>query len=241
MSDWQGAWYIFRSEMRQSWIGGIITILFFIYVGLIMMPNLNEMLMKEESRLSAGWIADFIYLTLLPMMSFLMNRSIFRCRTEDPYTKRLAYYKTMPISLNAIVIARIMQLFAVLIPVATFFYTVQYVFTDELNELLSIEQYLIFVFIWIGYSIIVGCAFVYLEQAYSGRIYFNVSLISMVLYIILAVILWAFKADILLRTMYAAKNMELMWPLFMNVFAGGVVALTAAMVRRRLAARDFHH
>lgn len=241
MSDWQDAWYIFRSEMRQSWMGVLFTLLFFSYFGLITMPNFIEMMVQEDPNTDIGWITDFLYLTITPIMSFLMNRSIYRCRTDDPFTKRLAYYKTMPISLNAIVIARMLQMFAVLITVGTFFYSLQYALADRLRELLSIEQYLIFVFIWIGYSITIGCVYIYFEQAHSGRVYFNISLLFFVPYIILGILLWVYRPGILFHLILVAKNMEIIWPILMNVFAVGVVAVTAVMVRRRLAARDFQH
>lgn len=241
MSDWQGAWHIFRYEMRQSWIGILITMLFFAYLSLIMIPGLNELLAQEQSDTNIGWLADFLYLTLLPIMSFLMNRSVFRHRTDDPFTRKLAYLKTMPISMNAIVISRMMLMISVLIPVSAFFFTLQYLLTEKLNEMLSIDQYLIFVFIWIGYSIITGCAFVYVEQAYSGKVYFFFSMASMVLYLIMAALLWMVEPKILNVVLEAAHNREFVWPLLMIVSALGVVALTAVMIRRRLAARDLQH
>ncbi|MBW7476889.1 hypothetical protein K0T92_19410 [Paenibacillus oenotherae] len=237
MSDWRGAMYIFRNEMRQSWIGVVITVLFFIYVGLIITPNINEMIMDKGEDLS--WIGDSLYLLLVPFMGFLMNRTIFRYRTDDPFTRKITYFRTLPISLNAIVLARMIQSIAVSVPVAVFFYTFQYIISDELNTLLSVDQYMYFVFFWFGYSIIGGCIYVYIEQAYNGKIYFISSLLAMLLYTVIAILLWANQTEFLLWSLHAAKNEELAWPILANVSAIAALLLTGILIRRRLASRDF--
>ncbi|MFB9325653.1 hypothetical protein ACFFSY_06920 [Paenibacillus aurantiacus] len=191
MSSWQGALMLFRHEMRRSWVGVLITIGFFSYFGFILVLVIGDMLSgMQNGEGDAAFPIDFLMLSLLPNMGFIMNRTVFSYWKTNPYTRKLAYWRTLPIGFQSIVLYRMLQLVAMIAIVGIYFFGIEYAFVAEFREMLSFGQYLLFALFWMGYALLVASTYMFAEQCYSGRTYFIVCWCYIVMYALVVAGLW---------------------------------------------------
>jgi hypothetical protein len=237
MTSWQGAWTLLRFEGRRSWIGLLITMAFFTYVSVFLVPLFGEMLDQEKTG-GYAWFQDFMYLTILPTMGFLMNRNFMHYWSRDPYTRKLAYWRTLPISWNAIVIARYLQHAIVLTIVSAYFFSLQYALLSDMRELLSPGEYVGYALIWYGYALMAGATYVYFEQTVSGKVYFAVCAGYVLVYAAIIVVLGLTDTRVVVRTMDASRHHEWLWPVLSVALGAAVILLMGLLLRRRLAKRN---
>jgi hypothetical protein len=235
MTDWRGANILFQHEIRRSWLGLLMTVLFFAYMSIVTMPLFTIVLEGKDG----GWAGDFVYLSVLPSMSFLMNRSLIKYWLNDPYTRKIAYWRTMPIGLTSIVLARMMQLVTVLVVVGLFFFTSQYLLLNELRELLSPGEYVYFALTWLGYSLAIGSTYVYFEQAINGKLYLMICVGYLVLFGSAVLILWTSDVQVLKSSIEAAQRHNIIWPAGALAIGVSVMFITGIALRKRLATRNF--
>lgn len=239
MTSWQGAMALLRFEGRQSWGGLLITMAFFTYIGVVMMPLFNDVLVNGESEGYAyRWVGDFLYLTILPTMGFLMNRRAFFYRSRDSYTRKLAYWRTLPIGWNAIVLSRMLQHAVVLTIVSAYFFTVEYALLNELRALLAPGEYILYALTWYGYALAAGSTYVYFEQTLKGKIYFAVCIGYMLVYALLCLLLWATGTNLFMRTIEASREHHYIWPVVALLLGTAVSAANGLFIRNRLRKRS---
>lgn len=209
MSSWQGALKLFRHEMRRSWVGVLITIGFYSYIGFVLTVVLGDMLASMKS--GEGLVVfpvDFLMLTLLPNMGFVMNRTVFHYWKTNSFTRKIAYWRTMPIGFQSIVISRMLQLVAMLTIVGVYFFGLEYALVGELRETLSFGQYLLFALFWMGYALMMGSGYMFAEQCFSGRTYLLVCWGYIMLFILIVTGLWylGFSPSLLSLELAEANN-----------------------------------
>lgn len=238
MDIWQAAVRLFRHEVGRSWGGLLTTILFFVYFSLVMSPVLRDLIRDNDGGGSSSWIGDFLYVTLMPCLGFMMSRGMMKYWQNDPYTRKLAYWRTLPISLTSIVLARLLQQAVVLLIVAFFFFGVQYAFVKELRGMLNIGEYMLFILIWLGYSLAIGSSYIYFEQTVSGRQYLIVCIAYLVLYVIVVLGLRLSGVALLMETLQAAERHTIWLPAGMAIVGIAVMIASGIMLRKRLAVRS---
>ncbi|NBD23913.1 hypothetical protein [Paenibacillus glycinis] len=240
MSTWQGALTLLRSEGRRSWGGLLLTMVFSAYISVVMMP-LFQNLLDHGGKGVYGWIGNFLYMTLLPNMAFILNRSVFHYWSRDPYSRRLAYWRTLPISWNAIVLSRMLQLCIVLTIVSVFFFTVQYALLNELRELMAPSEYIVYALVWYGYALTLGATYAFFEQTLGGKAYLAVCHGYLIFYLLIGVVLWRTDTDLLYRTIEASRAHEWAWPVVSLLLGAAATVLIGLLIRKQLAKRNFYH
>jgi hypothetical protein len=156
---------------KRERFGIIFTFLFAIYTGATISFSVNFIFGKEEVPRILYGVIDWIYLTMFPFFGLVMNKSAFRMWQDDYYSKRLAYWRTMPIPLASIVRARFLQSLITLPIVGVVFILLQYAIAPNLREAVSLVQWLENGIVWLAYALIVNAFYVWLELGFSGKKY----------------------------------------------------------------------
>ncbi|WP_308638057.1 hypothetical protein [Paenibacillus silvisoli] len=240
MSSWQGAWRLLRFEAGRSWFGLLITILMFTYMCIMMMP-LFENLLEHGRGGGYSWACNFVYLSILPTMGFLMNRSVMRYWSCDAHTRKIAYLRTMPIGWRTIVMARMLQHVIVLTIVGLYFFSLQYLVLSELRELLEPGEYIVFALIWYGYALFVGATYVYFEQTTNGWTYLAVCFAYLLLFLLVGLLLWLSDTDFMYGTIEASRNHSFIWPVCSLLLGLAGMCLAGALIQRRNGSRNLLH
>jgi hypothetical protein len=237
MSAWQGAWQVARFELKSGWSGYILTLIFFSYMALVQAPLLNDLFGEEMSRASL-FAVDFVYLVTIPNLGFIMNKTIFKFWKEDPYTKKLMMWRTMPISLDQIVIGRLLQLVITILPIWFFYFLLQYVVTSSIRTQLNVGEYINYALFGLGCSVVFAVTYVFLEQGFPGKVYFVYCLSYIVLYGCIIWLLWTQHISIILSIVNAADHGN--WRLTIVALLAAVVMLAAgkAAIHKRLRSRN---
>lgn len=192
MSEWKGAWFLAKHEMLKDRWRSLITLAFVFYLLIFSIPLFTADL-EGESTISFTWATDFIYLSLLPCLGFVFNKTMMGYWKNDSYTKKLAQWHTMPISSKQIALGRLIQLTIVLFIAQLIFFTLQYtaLYLDHVNiHILDFAMYSLF---WFCYSLTVATSYVYWEIGHTGKRYFLMSLIYNFGFLILTICLAVFK------------------------------------------------
>ncbi|UVI28973.1 hypothetical protein [Paenibacillus spongiae] len=239
MTSWQGAWRLYQHELRHSWAGLIFSILFYAYIALIISPSMGELFQAaEDSEQIWKWLIDFFYLTILPNMGFIMNRVMFRYWHNDPYTRKLAYWRTMPIGLLSLVISRMILLLTTLLIVGTIFFTLQYFLVGGLREAMNPGQYLLFAACWWAYSLIAGSLYMFFEQAYNGKVYFIICLCSLLIYFPLLMLCWWIGFHPVSDSMQLAQNSNPIGAIVMLIAGAAAFMASGHFVKNKLGTRS---
>jgi len=237
----QSARRLFQHEMLRSWGGIVVTMIFYVYLAVVFGPFLSLLFQAQAQGKPIEWWhwgADFVYLTILPNMAFMMNRTMFHHMKSDSYSRKIAYWRTLPIGISAIVIARMMQLVVVLFLVGIFYFSLQYLVNSSARELMTLGQYLLYMSFWLGYSLAMASTYMYFEQAFSGKIYFTICCLYFVFYgAVLSILWWINIKPVNLSTEWAVQNnwigAAVMLAIgFMSLFVSG------HFVRKRLEKRS---
>ncbi|WP_169087965.1 hypothetical protein [Paenibacillus sp. PL91] len=171
MELWKGAWYLAKHELARDRWKSLFSILFIGYLLLFTVPLLNDVIDGDKER-ALYWAADFIYLTLMPCMGFILNQTMMRYWKDNSYTKKLAYWRTLPISSKQIALGRIMQLAIVLFATQFLFFIAQFILVRNMGADISTLHFALYGLFWFGYSLTMAIAYVYWEVGHSGKIYF---------------------------------------------------------------------
>ncbi|MFC5407210.1 hypothetical protein [Cohnella soli] len=171
MSEKQAIRAISWSLWRRERMGMLFTFVFALYTGGIISLSLNETLGGGADAAAGNGLTDWLYVTMFPIFGTVMNKSSFGMWRDDNFSKRLAYWRTMPIPLEAIVKARFLQMLYVLPSIGAAFVLMQYVISDKFREVLSPVQLVEFWLVWIGYSIAMNGLIILCEFCYSGKRY----------------------------------------------------------------------
>src|SRR5690606_6010146 len=101
-----------------------------------------------------------------PYMSFAAFK-------EDPFNKRMAMYRSLPISLHAIVLSRTLLMLTTLFLVSTVFYlvlTLGLVNVTDFFTYISPLEYGYFIVFWGGYALALGGYNTFIEYGTNGKI-----------------------------------------------------------------------
>ncbi|MCQ6559332.1 hypothetical protein [Paenibacillus mendelii] len=238
MTSWQGAWRLYQHEIRHSWVGIILSIVFFAYIAIVSSPIFSEFFAERNDPKQAWmWLVDFLYLTILPNMGFIMNRVMFRYWQNDPYTRKIAYWRTLPIGLVTIVIARMIQLVTTLLVVGAFYFILQYVLVSDLRETLNLGQYILFAGFWFGYSWTMSSAYMYFEQAYNGKVYLIICFCFIVVYILIILACWWGDFQPVRESLGLAQNNNPIGAIVMVLIGAATMLASGHIIRKRLETR----
>lgn len=171
MNTWQGAWFLAKDELKRTRWKHLITLIFIGYLALFLVPMFAEGL-EEEDAFTLYWAVDFVTLTLLPCLGLMATQTIGIYWKTDSYTKKLAVWRTMPITIKQIVLGRVMLLIANGVTAQILFFILFYFAGRSINKSIELDTFILFALLWIGYSIASGIIYIYIETGYSGKFYF---------------------------------------------------------------------
>lgn len=178
MGLWKGAWCLAKHELVKDRWGSIFSLVLVGYLLLFSLPALNELFDEDES--SWMWTIDLIYLTLLPCLGFILNKTMINYLRENTYTKKLAQWRTLPISSKQIAFGRMIQLTIVLFLTELIFFVFQFVVLRSMGAELPVGTFVLYGLFWFGYSLTIATTYVYWEVGHNSKVYFIFNLCYMV-------------------------------------------------------------
>ncbi|GGD80361.1 hypothetical protein [Paenibacillus nasutitermitis] len=238
MTSWQGTLVLIQYDMRRSWIGLILSFVFFSYVSLIILPVMPNFLEADPATALDNWLVDFFYLSLIPCMGFLITQNNIKFWKTDPVKDRIAYLRTLPVPMNTIVISRMIQMLIFFLIIAICFFTSQYLISSDLQAMLSPYEFIAFALTWIGYGLAVSSTYVYFEMGVGGKAYPIACILYLLVYVLVTLLLWLNNISVMKYTLDAARDHHLLLPVCMLIFGFLTIPAIGWLVKKRLDASN---
>lgn len=235
---WQGAWRIALQELKVGWRGYLLTLILIAYgaffSGLLLHGHLSG-----EFIWRMNWGLDLAYFSMVPLLGFLMDPTMFRYRKEDTYSRKLAEWQTMPISVGQIVAGRMMLYIAVLFIDCVLYFGAQYAAIEELRDTLGPAGFALNLLTWFGFGVVAGSLLIFMELGVSGRFYYNFCIFFIFFMGIISLFITAFHGNLVLHAIEAAAERNVLTAAVSMVAAAAAVIGFGALLHRRIHKRSF--
>lgn len=136
---------------------------------------LNGMFPSDPDSITMnGVILDFLFVLIIPYFGslFLQEYWSFQVIQDDTFTRELSFLRTLPISSQTIVNTRFICLWMTGLGIGITFFLGIYLFSHEVRAHIDMLPFLWFSLIWMGYSLLAGGIFPFLELGTNGKIFF---------------------------------------------------------------------
>lgn len=229
-------------EVKRAWLSYPVSGLFLLFLGALISPALSDILEVGGSggrleRSSVFFTSDFLFLIVgLLLCVNALSRDYWLVWTSDPFSSRLAFLRSLPISTRSLVAGRMLSMALALPLTVPAFFVPIYFFTD-LRELGA--AYLWFVGIWVGYSLFAAGLTLLMELGLPGQTYSLISLgIVVVTPIIVGLLEWLVELRLVERTAVLARNYGAAPAAISLALGAGLFVLLAWATVRRIQHRD---
>lgn len=239
MNTWQGAWFLAKDELKRARWKHLVTLIFIGYLALFLIPMFEEGLEAKDA-FSVYWALDFVTLTLLPSLGLMSTQGMGFYWKIDSYTKKLAIWRTMPISIKQIALGRVMLLLVNGVTAQIIFFIIFYFAGRSIISSIELDTYIPFALLWIGYSTASGIIYIYVETGYSGKVYFWFCMIITFVYLG-TMIFYTFllKQSLVLASFEAIGN-GAWWISFIGIaLAVLAIAIGRPIIEKKLRTRSY--
>ncbi|EHS59598.1 hypothetical protein [Paenibacillus sp. Aloe-11] len=237
MAIMKQAWAITRQDFRNNPYALLWTLLFIMYLGFTM-SFVVSMEFGESGALNPA--ADFVMLVLTPFLGFIYNRRTFKYLQEDSYTHMLAFLRTLPIPVSAVIMSRIQQAIFAFIGNSVVFFILLFAVSGTLRAYAGPGFFISFALTWIGYGMLIQAIYMYLEFLKRGKAYFWLSLIIMLICGMISIMVRIYGANLVSITAFYSKEWQLLSPVMWGALAAGVFGIFVSyrMTLHKLIKRD---
>ncbi|MDT8860546.1 hypothetical protein N0O92_09895 [Alkalihalobacillus sp. MEB130] len=171
------AFWLVKKELKTNWTALLLTVLVVIFLGLfatIFLEQAARALFGQEVMYYNNPVLDILFVALLPSLSTIFMSGpylSFQTIKDDPYTKRMAFIRTLPIPVKIVALSRtcLMLLILLLMSIA-FFGAIVYKLPSDFYQFVSAKELIIFIFAWFGYSLALGGMNPFIEYGTSGKV-----------------------------------------------------------------------
>ncbi|TXK76402.1 hypothetical protein [Paenibacillus sp. N3.4] len=242
---WQEAYWLAKVDLRNNKRALLANTLFNMYIAFTLYSMSTFLPSKEDSHsvLIFTQIAlNFFVMAIVPVWGFPISRALLKCKSNDVYTRKLAYLKTMPISDKVLIWSRFIQGTLMTCAMALLVFTLYFTALAITGKLtLNLLECALFMLVWVGYSLIVSSLYVSWELTLKGKSYFMMNLILLPIYVVGAIGLWMLlKQSIWAAIMDGVRNYHVYLPIISLLLGALAIVVSANGLTKRLARRDWH-
>lgn len=170
MGDWRGAWYLAKHEIRRNFWGNALVLIIIGYLLMFLVPMTSETV-KDGFSGNMNWTLDFLMIALLPCLGLISGQMMTAYWKQDLFTKKIIYWRTMPISLRQIALGKLIQMAMMLLATHTVFFILYFAGLRMLEVDIPITGSILNALFWFSYSLVCSTLYIYLEVSYSGKMY----------------------------------------------------------------------
>lgn len=170
---------IVKKDFASDKLQIVWNIMFMVYMGFatsVIIDNQFEHLNEYINPL-----IDFLLVFYAPLLGFLFSRRSFRYLNEDSYTRMLYFYRSIPVPASAIFVSRIINSLIAFIINGIVLFGVIYAIGNHIRAAMDIPSYIAFILTWMGIGFLITGPYIYWENMCSGKKYFGISLLVMVI------------------------------------------------------------
>ncbi|WP_168413135.1 hypothetical protein [Bacillus salacetis] len=241
------AWWLARKEFRFYKISigfsVVVTILLAALISFSLEQSDSNVFHPEGSK-DKFIFMDIIFVLVTPSLSAIFMSGPYlslKAVKEDPFSKRMAYLRSLPIPVNVLSLSRtIMMLMTFTLLSLVFYATFTFVLYDQIFEHLTVAEYFTFLVIWLGYAAAMGGFNPFIEYGTNGKVLHTVPYLLMILLAFVIFVFYQLAGNGIVESTISLST-TIGWPialLFLFVGAAGCVGWNK-LLTVRLARRDY--
>ena len=234
MRTWQGIWLIAKHELLNERRAILFSFLLVNYTTFMMIAVIHQSAPLNEYTV---WVENFLFLTLMPMFGFTMNRTMMRVWSEDSYSFKLADMRRMPITSRQIAGSRLLQFTIFYTAGWLYFFTMIYLLVDWAGEM-EFLAFLGFALIWYAYGIVIGSIYISFELGVSGKQYMYMTLVFMAFFGLVTLGLEAAQIGLMRKSALMMIEGEWWLPVVLLLAAVGLMWVIYTAIHRRIEQRS---
>lgn len=172
---WKEAWWLAVRELKYQWKAILATLLFTVFIALLTSELFTYLIQSKDTyRL---YLLDVIFLGLTPSLATLFISKpylSFSTISDDPFTKRIAFFRLLPIPIEVLSRSRMIFTMLLLVMMSLFFYTVIFLTLPlQIPEpFFTSNEFLKFALFWFGYALALSGFMPFLEFGLNSRMFF---------------------------------------------------------------------
>jgi|SRR5690625_3719338 len=244
---WKQVWWLVGKEIqfqRTAFVATILgTMLIAFFAFSASLPFLWGTSHSQDLFLDT-FLLDLFIGGLTPAFATLFISSpylSFRSIKEDPFGKRMAVYRVLPVPITVLSRSRMLFMLVTLMTMSTVFYTLVITAVHSFVEpLVTMQELVVFVLSWFGYSMVIGGINAYVESGTNGKVLWIFPFVF--IFIFIAVVIFVYKTvgmGVVEWSFHLVQTIG--WPLAVISLLLGTVSclLTEQMLRKRLLNKDY--
>ncbi|MRN55478.1 hypothetical protein [Paenibacillus monticola] len=242
MKTIKDAWFMIQGDFRGDKLRVLWTFLFSIlfmgYLALLTGMVVDDVL--DSNGQTGSLLVDFLLVSLIPMLGFTFSRRTMKYWSEDPYTKTLAYFRSMPIPSAVILCKRKFQAVLAFVLNGGLFFVLMYILSSHLRIELSLSSYLSFALSWVGLGLVLTGVYISMELLVSGRAYFWLTILIVLLSMGSTFLIWLAGGNLFLYSISYSQEWGLLSPIMWGMLLLGMISvqLFSKWTIHRLKSRD---
>ncbi|WP_062048918.1 hypothetical protein [Bacillus sp. JCM 19034] len=192
---WKDSIWLVKKEFKFQRIAFFFTFLAAILFAYLTNPFFETFAIRDHSNefsLFSHFYLDLIFIGLVPSLSTLfMSGPYLSLKTikEDPFGKRIGFYRALPIPVNTIALSRLLFMVQTLVIMSLTFYIVLTIgLSEQFFQYVTLEEWIIFILVWFGYSLAFGSLNTYIEFGTSGKMLYIMAGVFLVVFILIMIL-----------------------------------------------------
>lgn len=243
---WKDSMWIVKKEFTFQRIAFFFTFLAAILFAFLTQPFIETLVIQDLNAFTSFsyYYLDLIFIGLVPSFSTLFISSpylSFKTIKEDPFGKRMGFYRALPIPISAIVLSRLLFMILTLVVMSITYYIVLTIrLSEQFFQYVTVEEWIIFILVWFGYSLVFGSFNTYIEFGTNGKMLYIMAGIFLVVFILILILFhqvigmsvvdWSFLLIEKMRWMAAC----------LSIIVGSFIFLMFYFIlKKRLLTRDY--
>lgn len=234
------SWFIIRSDFRGDKLKilgtFVTTIIFMGYLAGMTSLVTNDVLADQDRTM----IADFLFLSFIPLLGFSFSRRSMKYWSEDSYTRMLAYLRSLPIPITVVLTRRKFQAIGSFALNGTLFFGIVYLLGENFRKELALPSFIAFAITWIGVGLIVSGLYIFIEYLFSGKAYLGLTVLIVVVSWGISFLILLGGGNLFLYSISISKEWGLLSPIMWGTLLLGTISvqLFSKWTIHRLKSRD---
>lgn len=243
---WRSTWWLTKKELKYNRVYFFLTFIMVLFFSLITSSLLEQLAGQELGRnvFLRHFPLDAIFMVLMVSSGILFISTpylSFRTIKEDPFSKRMALYRSLPIPLDVLSRSRMLMMIVILLVFSTVFFTVIYFGVDDgFFLLLPKSEYIPFALLWIGFTLFFNAINPVVEFGTSGKflyiyscfLFFLFPMLKLTFFLTVGKGIVEWSLSITLKYGWTASIISL-------VIGGLAIYLWHSVLKKRLLNRDY--
>lgn len=240
------ALWLAKQEFKYHWFAVFTTLVVGMLIGALTGGLLTNVGLRVNSVWMNQFMLDLIFIGMAPSFGALfMSKPYlsYKEAKENPYAKRMAVLRTLPISVSVLALSRTIFMLITLIIMSVAFYGAMafMVFRFSANgNAITVNEFIIFILFWFGFMLALGGMNPYIEYGINGKMLHILPHFYVVLFILFEILLYfTLGSGVVEQVILLVKNIG--WPVAFVSLLFGLICCYAwnQSLKSRLQKRDY--